>query len=299
MSILHRWIFPRLLIRSHNHVYAVAGQGIGNRLKHLASAWSAAAFHGHTVRAWWLRDAGLDCEWERLFGSVPIDLREGAPPLTVGNLKPGSWLWLPEGETYPDASEYPDRHFGGNCVGRPGTGATRLTIAREIPAEIRNRYRAIFAMFRPHVEILRHVDKLSSELGLGECIGVHVRKTDMEQGMRQHFPHGSPYDDDAYFAFIDAHTAYAHEARFFVVSDCRNAMERVRRRYGSRVLTSGDIERGRVGTRAGIDALQDLLLLSKTKHIVAAYKSAFSEMAWWWGNATLEVVGLDAPNPQA
>jgi hypothetical protein len=161
------------------------------------------------------------------------------------------------------------------------------------------KYRAIFAMFQPHGEILESVDRLRSEVGLDECIGVHVRKTDMELGMRQHFPHRSPYDDNAYFAFMDAHTTNAHDTLFFVVSDCPNALERVRRRYGSRILTSGDIERGRVGTRAGIDALRDLLLLSKTRHIVAAYKSAFSEMAWWWGNATLEVVGLDVPRPRA
>ena len=154
-------------------------------------------------------------------------------------------------------------------------------------------------MFRPLVEILQSVDKLGSELGLGECIGIHLRKTDMEQIMRRYFPHGSPYDDDAYFASMDAHAAHAHDARFFVVSDCPNAMERVRRRYGSRVLTSGSAARGRVGTRAGVDALRDLLLLSKTRHIVAAYKSSFSELAWWWGNATLEVVGLDAPRPPA
>src|SRR5262249_46078698 len=157
------------------------------------------------------------------------------------------------------------------------------------------KYRGIFAMFRPSVEILESVEKRVGELGLSECVGVHIRKTDMEQIMRRYFPQGSPYDDNAYFAFMDAHATRMRDARFFVVSDSPDALERVRRRYGNRVLTSGDIERGRVGTRAVMDALQDLLLLSRTRHIVAAYKSSFSEVAWWWGNATLEVVGLDVP----
>jgi len=280
-------------------VYAVAGQGIGNRVKHLAAAGAAAAFYGLAVRAWWLRDAGLDCDWERLFASVPLDLRAGPPPLIRRNLRAGAWLWLPEGETYPGASAYPDPHFGGHCVGRPATGATRLTDAREVPGPVQAKYRAIFATFRPQADILRRVERLAGELGLEECIGVHVRKTDMEQGMQRHFPGGSPYADDAYFAFMDAHAARHRDARFLVVSDAPDAVERFRRRYGSRVLTSGEIERGRVGARAVVDALQDLLLLSRTRHIIAAYKSSFSELAWWWGQATLEIVGLDVPPPPA
>jgi hypothetical protein len=288
---------PRFLVRARGSVYAVAGQGIGNRLKHLASACAAAAYYGHRACGWWLHDDGLDCDWERLFASVPLELREGPPPLGLWRLRAGAWLWLPADEGYPDAGEYPDRRFGGRCVGRPAAGAVRLTIPREIPAGVQDRYRAIFAGFRPRDEILQHVGRVAGELGLEACIGVHVRKTDMEQGMQQHFPGGSPYEDAAYFASMDGHLARARDVRFFVVSDSPEALERFRRRYGARLLTSGEIPRGRVGSRAVIAALQDLLFLSRTTHIVGSYKSSFSEMAWWWGRATLEIVGLDEPAP--
>jgi hypothetical protein len=295
LAILQRFVFPRFLIRSNRYVYALAGGGVGNRLKHLAAACYAAGFYGCTARAWWRRDRSLSCEWRNLFASVPLDLRDGIPPLTTRNLRVGSWLWLSDAERYHDAGEYPDGIFGGHCIGQPSPGATRLALARDVPDEIRNKYRALFSLFQPREDILRNVNGLASELGLRECIGVHVRKTDMERNLWRVFGPASPADDAAYFAFMDAHVARAHEARFFVVSDSPDALERVRRRYGRRVVTSGQIEFGRVGTRAATDALKDVLLLSQTGHIVAAYASSFSEIAWWWSNATLEVVGIDVP----
>ncbi|KKK69937.1 hypothetical protein LCGC14_2929050, partial [marine sediment metagenome] len=66
-------------------------------------------------------------------------------------------------------------------------------------------------------------------------------------------------------------------------------------KYGERMVACSRVnhKRDRDSVLAVKESLIDLLILSKTKHILGTYLSSFTEMAWWFGNckAKVEIMG--------
>ena len=76
---------------------------------------------------------------------------------------------------------------------------------------------------------------------------------------------------------------------FFVTADTPEIIEKMKKRYGDKIITRenyketmGHRERGQ--KQGVIDAMIDLLLLSKNKTLIGTYVSTFSEMSWWFSN---------------
>ena len=76
--------------------------------------------------------------------------------------------------------------------------------------------------------------------------------------------------------------------------DNHEIVDLFRNRYGDRIITRENYketmgDRGRWQKEGIIDAMIDLLLLSKNKTLIGTYISTFSELSWWYSGCKQNV----------
>ena len=142
-----------------------------------------------------------------------------------------------------------------------------------IPQNIRDLFRPYFKQLLWKKEIVEDVDKVCKELGLFDHTSVHIRE-DLDWATV-----GRSKDLNRYFEEIDKHL----QPKMFFIFHTQEMEDTFRKRYGDRVLTYP----GKVYTNRNSSDLvgwvKDLLVLSRSKEIVADYQSSFDETAWWIG----------------
>ena len=141
-----------------------------------------------------------------------------------------------------------------------------------------------FAELRPTPQILARVDAIAERFR-PRMVGVHLRRGD--------FVHARPdvvSNADAALTLIDAHLDRMSDAGVFLATDdgakaggltgdhTEGVRERLRRRYGARLVTTTPRSLDRDVPEAIEDALVDLWLLRRADAIVGTRGSSFSEL---------------------
>ncbi len=82
--------------------------------------------------------------------------------------------------------------------------------------------------------------------------------------------------------------------KFLLCTDSKKTEDKFKKVFGKRIIVFPKGNRKQSKDTAIQEALIDLLLLSKTKHILGSYLSTFTELAWWFGGckARVEIVGI-------
>jgi hypothetical protein len=131
-------------------------------------------------------------------------------------------------------------------------------------------------------------------------IGVHCRQTDNSRSFYEGLIPAA-----SYHAFMDRALERFPRARFFVTADTREARERIRARYGARLLAHVSERPGAepglserysfLGQRA---ALADMIALSRTSFIIGTRFSSFTYCAAILGDTPFVETGLEmTPDP--
>jgi hypothetical protein len=180
------------------------------------------------------------------------------------------------------------------------------------------RMRAFYLSLRPVAAVTKLVDRLTCEFeprvlldnpttaaiiastGAALTIGVHCRQTDNSRSFYEGL-----IPADSYHAHIDRAIERFPNARFFVAADTTAARQRIRARYGARVLTHlADIPDAdpqlseRYTLRGQQAALADMVALSRTSLIIGTRFSSFTYVAAVLGDVPFIETGLDmTPNP--
>jgi hypothetical protein len=128
-------------------------------------------------------------------------------------------------------------------------------------------------------------------------IGVHCRQTDNSKSFYEGL-----IPPDAYHAHIDRAIERFPQARLYVAADTAAARERIRRRYGARLLPHVSETNPSLAeryTRAGQKAaLADMIALSRTSLIIGTRFSSFTYVSAILGEIPFIETGLDmTPDP--
>jgi hypothetical protein len=124
-----------------------------------------------------------------------------------------------------------------------------------------------------------------------KTVSVHIRSwedqdPDEESRLRQkHFFNLNNFLEEMY--------KFDNDTNFFVCSDSENIIKKLKKIFGTRILTyerHSDLETSRSTRVGGQDDLAEMILLSKNKVIIGSYISTFTEMAWYFGGAKAEVI---------
>jgi hypothetical protein len=154
-------------------------------------------------------------------------------------------------------------------------------------ASSEERQKELHALFRPLPPLLAEIDDLSSNLANTRRIGVHVRRGDHAQAIRQ-----SPIE--AYEARMDALLAMGEADSFFLATDDPAVRERLVRRYGPRLLSrDGSSDRSTLAGMRG--AVVDLWTLSRCIRLLGSSGSTFAPVAASLGGIPCETVLSPAP----
>lgn len=207
----------------------------------------------------------------------------GAHPLVRGFGK--AWWWL---RGRPDDRYrymlFPKQHS------RRSTRSDARHIDLEygrIPEYFRELYVPLFARIAVQPEIAALVEDWAAAHLDDAVIGVQVRtwRDDPRRYRKYHVP--------AVKRLLQRLDRTDPGARLFVVSDSDEILPLLRNRYGAdRVLSfprrvaRADSWRSPEGV---VEDFVDMLLLARTRRMLASYLSTFSETAWWLGGATADV----------
>ena len=145
----------------------------------------------------------------------------------------------------------------------------------------------------PAAPIARRVEAFTAEHFAGRrVVGVHVRRGDaLLTPVSELFRASS---DQAFAEAMSREIARDHRVRFFLATDCEQTQEAFVARFPGRVRVAPKafVEGRRQAPKAGQkDALVDLLLLSRTQHILGNHGSTFGPMAATIGRIACERVG--------
>ena len=161
-----------------------------------------------------------------------------------------------------------------------------------IPQGIRDSILLYLNELKPIENISKSVEEYSKKFDITNRIGVHVRRGDfktLDDGR------GKISTNEDFFKRMDELIKENPEVKFYLTTDGIEVEKEYKERYKDKIISCPRVnqERDRDSVLAAQEALIDLLLLSKTKHILGTYLSSFTEMAWWFGNcnAKIEIMG--------
>jgi len=146
-------------------------------------------------------------------------------------------------------------------------------------------------------EILKKVEQFSKhtyrEVDFKKMVGIHCRRNEFMLSSEK-----SKSTNDLFFKRIDEIIAQNKDVRFFLATDSKKTEEEFFSRYMGRIITYPKLCLDREKPEAIIEAMIDLLLLSKCNHILGSYLSTYSEMAWWFGNCNAQFEEIGKPKTQ-
>ena len=105
--------------------------------------------------------------------------------------------------------------------------------------------------------------------------------------------------------FIDAIDRLDESQKIFLCGDNKDVLKQIEDEFGDRIITHSQdrfnhphlAESGHNhSTQANVDAMIDLMLLSRCDTIVGTYASTFAEVAWWLGDCKSRVIIPEPPN---
>ena len=133
-------------------------------------------------------------------------------------------------------------------------------------------------------EILYEVDMFSKKFD-DNTVSVQIRSWNDDPYKRTFF------DISDFYQVMDSMSA---ETIFFVTADVPDIVDVLTERYGDRILVrSTNVVMGVRDNKEGIiNAMIDLLLLSKNNTLIGTYITTFTELAWWFNGCKSKVIIL-------
>jgi len=284
--------------------------GLGNRIK----SWVSAMRLGLEYRVYWPVTENMPATFSQLFAngcsvdSIPQDAQQhiswrlailaedeahlpagfavvggGAHPLVRAAGK-AAWQLMGRRSDRYRYMVFPKSHSKRSS--RADARHIDLEYGR-IPDYFRNVYAPLFAKIRPQQSISNRVDAWAAANIDETVIGVQVRtwRDDARRYRKYHIP------STARLAKLVRNQP--QQARFFVVSDSDESATSLRQEFGDERILQYPRETARLDSWKSVEGMQedliDMLLLARTRQMLASYLSTFSETAWWLGGATASV----------
>jgi hypothetical protein len=155
-----------------------------------------------------------------------------------------------------------------------------------IPLETRNKIIPYLKKLRPIKKIRNVVENFSKENNLKNAVGIHIRRDDFMHGKEGL---GKVSTDDKFIEKINEILNKKPDTKFLLCTDCQDAENKFVKLFKEKIIIFPKKNRDRTSVEATQEGLVDLLLLSKTKHIIGTYRSTFNELAWWFGDCKAKI----------
>ena len=254
-----------------NKIVAANPGGIANRIKCLISMWRICDKYDKKLALHWIRNHTCGAEFNKLFENEfrhTNDL-EGTHSQT--------WRFLTLPGEIPDnfAKVYPTKR--GNNIDFE---------FQRIPFEVCGNILSYLHKLRPIKVIRNIVENFTDTYDVQNLVGVHIRRDDYLTGKAGL---GEVSSDEKFIEKMNELIIEDWTTKFLLCTDSQEIEDKFKKEFGDRIIIYPKKNRDRTSTINTQQGLVDLLLLSKTKHIIGTYRSTFNELAWWFGDCKAKV----------
>ena len=157
-----------------------------------------------------------------------------------------------------------------------------------IPPEVRENILVYLRQIKPIEKIRKIVDYLAKKYDVTNLVGVHVRRGDGGfVGGKGSV--GSVSSDLNFFKKMNEILFKDPSTKFLLCTDDQETEDKFKEEFGDKIIIYPKKNRDRTTVLNTQQGLIDLLLLSKTKHLIGTYLSTFNELAWWLGECKAKV----------
>jgi len=263
-------------VNNINNIIAANPGGIANRIKCLVSMWRICDRHNKKLYLYWIKNHTCGAEFNKLFENK-FEMVNNLKEMDDSKVSE-TWRFL----TLPD--EVPDNFA--EIYPTPRGNNIDFEFHR-IPFNVRKEIFFYLHQLKPIKVITSTVNNFVKKHNVENLVGVHIRRDDfVQQGKKK----GSNISSDD--RFIEKMNEVINEdetTKFLLCTDSQETEDKFKNEFGERIIIYPKKNRDRTSVIATQQGLVDLLLLSKTKHIIGTYHSTFNELAWWLGDCKAKV----------
>jgi len=155
-----------------------------------------------------------------------------------------------------------------------------------IPISVRENILSYLNRLKPIKVIQSIVDKFTLKHNVKDLVGVHIRRGDFLGGKEGL---GKVSSDNKFIEKMNDILKDDPSSKFFLCTDCQQTEDKFIEKFGNKIIIYPKKSLDRTSVMATQQSLVDMLLLSKTKHIIGTYISTFTELAWWFGGCKAKV----------
>lgn len=260
-----------------NIIAAIPG-GISNRIKCLISMWRISDKYKKNLFIYWVRNNQCGAEFNKLFeNDFKIITKEELDLIKDKIVSQTHRLIVFEDEIKDGFAKVFPTNRGNNIDFE----------FNRIPINVRENILTYLNRLKP-IEVIRNVvDNFSIKYDIENLVGIHIRRDDFILCGDEKNSHVS--SDNKFIEKMNELIKKDINTKFFLCTDCKLTEDKFKEIFGNKIIIYPKKSRERTSILATQQSLVDLLLLSKTKHIIGTYRSTFNELAWWIGNCRAKV----------
>ncbi len=253
--------------------------GISNRIKCLVSMWRICDNTNGELYLHWIKNHTCGANFSDLFENKFEEI--SAEEIRILSKEEytlsETFRFVPIGNEIPDnfAKVFPTER--GNNIDFE---------FERIPQEVCENILVYLKKLKPIRTIRYIVDHFVKKYNVKELVGVHVRRDDFQTGKERL---GYVSSDDKFFEKMKELLNENPSTKFLLCTDSQETEDKFVKEFGDKIIIYKKRNRDRTTILNTQQGLIDLLLLSKTKHIIGTYRSTFNEMAWWFGGCKAKV----------
>lgn len=168
-----------------------------------------------------------------------------------------------------------------------------------IPLKLRKEFLPIFKKMSPIESIKKRVSSFTKENdNFKNVIGLHLRRRDF---LLATDGRGRVSSDEQFFKKMQEIIEKKPDTKFFLATDCFITRKKFIKKFPGKIIFFPNNNPDKSTPEATQAGLIDILLLSKTNHILGSFLSSFAEVAWWFGGAKakVEIIGDEKSKKQA
>ena len=253
--------------------------GISNRIKCLISMWRLSDEVNKKLYLYWIKNKTCGADFSDLFENEFSEIsKEELKELSVEEcILSHTFRFITLTDEVPDkfAKVYPtDR---GNNIDFE---------FERIPQKVRENILLYLHKLKPIKTIRYIVDNFTEKYDVSNLVGVHVRRDDFLYGKERL---GDVSSNKKFFEKMNEILNDDSSTKFLLCTDSQETEDKFIEEFGDRIIIYQKKNRDRTTKIVTQQGLIDLLLLSKTKHIIGTYRSTFNELAWWLGDCKAKV----------
>jgi hypothetical protein len=275
------------------------GGGLGNRIKGLATILRLADKFDKTPLLHWPKNVLMGCDFSEIFDLSIKEISEK----DVEKIKEDNWEFYRDWRDNINSNKKFQIFQCWRFLALPGEIEKKFAKTypslkgnnidfefERIPEKIKKSILSYLKRIKPKKNILKRVDNFLKGEDFGNIVGVHVRRTDFKNSPDGR---GNISTNDLFFKRIEEILKKNPKKKFFLCTDSEETQNLFKKKFKEKIIHTKKKNWDMSSHEASLDSLADLLILSKTKHILGTYLSTFTEIAWWIGNceAKVEIMG--------